>query len=66
MKLTLQIKLLPTYEQVEILKDTFGVFNEACNVISQIAWERCVFKQFDLHKEVYCLIKETYHYLLNL
>ena len=61
MKLTLQIKLLPTYEQVEILKDTFGVFNEACNVISQIAWERCVFKQFDLHKEVYCLIKETYH-----
>ena len=51
MKLTLQIKLLPTYEQVEILKDTFGVFNEACNVISQIAWERCVFKQFDLHKE---------------
>ena len=61
MKLTLQIKLLPTDEQVMILKKTFSVFNEACNIISQIAWERHVFKQFSLHKEVYYSIKETYH-----
>ena len=61
MKLTLQIKLLPTDGQVEMLKNTFGVFNEACNTISQIAWERRVFKQFGLHKEVYYPIKGTYH-----
>ena len=61
MKLTLQIKLLPTYEQAVKLKKTFSVFNEACNTISQIAWERHVFKQFNLHKEVYYPIKETYH-----
>ena len=61
MKLTLQIKLLPTDEQVMILKKTFSVFNEACNTISQVAWERHVFKQFSLHKEVYYSIKETYH-----
>lgn len=60
MKLTLQIKLLPTDEQAIILKRTFSVFNEACNTISQIAWERRVFKQFSLHKEVYYSIKETY------
>lgn len=60
MKLTLQIKLLPTCKQVEMLKDTFSVFNKACNAISQIAWERRVFKQFGLHKEVYYPIKETY------
>lgn len=61
MKLTLQIRLLPTDEQAVMLKKTFSVFNEACNTISQIAWERHVFKQFNLHKEVYYPIKETYH-----
>ena len=61
MKLTLQIKLLPTDEQVTTLKNTFSVFNEACNAISKIAWERHVFKQFSLQKEVYYNIKETYH-----
>ena len=60
MKLTLQVKLLPTDIQVEMLEKTFSVFNEACNAISQIAWERRVFKQFGLHKEVYYSIKETY------
>lgn len=44
-----------------MLKKTFSTFNEACNVISQIAWEHHVFKQFSLHKEVYYNIKETYH-----
>lgn len=61
MKLTLQIKLLPTDEQVVMLKKTFSIFNEACNTISQIAWKRHVFKQFSLHKEVYYPIRETYH-----
>lgn len=61
MKLTLQIKLLPTNEQATMMKNTFSVFNEACNAISQIAWERNVFKQFSLHKEVYYQTKETYH-----
>ena len=61
MKLTLQIKLLPTGEQAVMLKNTFSVFNEACNTISQIAWERHAFKQFSLHKEVYYPIKDTYH-----
>ena len=61
MKLILQIKLLPTDIQAAMLKETFSVFNEACNAISQIAWERRVFKQFGLHKEVYYSIKETYH-----
>lgn len=61
MKLTLQIKLLPTDEQATMMKNSFTVFNEACNAISQIAWERRTFKQFSLHKEVYYHIKETYH-----
>lgn len=61
MKLTLQIKLIPTDEQAIMLKKTFSIFNEACNTISQIAWERHVFMQFSLHKEVYYSIRKTYH-----
>ena len=60
MKLTLQIKLLPSAEQAESLKKTISVFNKACNAISAIAWERRRFRQFDLHKEVYYAIKDTY------
>ena len=60
MKLTLQIKLLPSFEQAESLKKTISLFNEACNAISTIAWERRCFRQFNLHKEVYYTIKDTY------
>ncbi|MDE7345317.1 MAG: transposase [Muribaculaceae bacterium] len=60
MKLTLQIKLLPSVEQAESLKKTISLFNEACNAISSIAWERRCFRQFNLHKEVYYAIKDTY------
>lgn len=60
MKLTLQIKLLPSVEQAEYLKKTISVFNEACNTISTIAWERRCFRQFNLQKEVYYSIKDTY------
>ena len=58
MKLTLQIKLVPSNEQYIKLKKVFEVFNDACNVISSIAYERKIFKQFPLHKEVYYPIKE--------
>lgn len=61
MKLTLQIRLMPNEGQIGSLKETMKTFNEACNVISQIAWERRVFSQFSIHKEVYHAIKATYH-----
>lgn len=60
MKLTLQIKLIPTDAQADMLKETISVFNEACETISKITWERRVFSQFKLHKEVYYYIKDTY------
>ena len=34
---TLQIKLLPTCDQKDILLGTFKKFNEACNFVSKIA-----------------------------
>lgn len=61
MKLTLQIKLLPTQEQFVSLKNTLIEANTACNEISQTAWNKKVFNQFKLHKEVYHPIKSSFN-----
>ncbi|MBK7089850.1 MAG: transposase [Chitinophagaceae bacterium] len=61
MKLTLQIKLLPTKEQAKSLKQTIVEANTACNEISDRAWSKKVFNQFKLHKEVYHPIKSSFN-----
>src|SRR5258708_16275144 len=53
MKLTAQIKLLPTPQQAELLKATLERANVACNAISQYAWKNKVFNQFVLHGALY-------------
>ncbi len=60
MKLTLQIKLLPTKEQERSLLNTFKSCNTACNEISKIAWENKVFNQYQLHHRTYHNIKDAY------
>ena len=61
MKLTLQIKLLPTQEQFTSLKNTLIEANTACNAISDTAWNKKLFNQFKLHKEVYHPIKSSFN-----
>ena len=53
MKLTAQIKLLPTPEQAQLLKYTLETANAACNYISEQAWEIKTFRQFPLHRLTY-------------
>lgn len=53
MKLTLKIKLLPTYEQANLLLETMKEANTVCNAISDVAWEKKIFNNFKLHHEVY-------------
>lgn len=53
MKLTAQIKLLPSPEQVNALRKTLELANTACNYISDQAWENKTFRQFPLHKLTY-------------
>jgi len=60
-KLTLKIKLLPTREQVKSLHQTIKEANSCCNDISEIAWERKVFNQFKIHKEVYHTFKNKFN-----
>src|SRR5690606_17796644 len=61
MKLTAQILLNPTAEQAQLLVDTIKQANTACNEVSSFAWEKKVFRKFDLQKELYYGIKDRYN-----
>lgn len=61
MKLTANIKLNPTPEQYELLKRTLETSNQACNYISQVAWENKKFGQFELHKTAYYNTKSKFN-----
>ena len=60
MKLTAQVKLLPTPEQSRLLRQTIKVANRACNYISSQAWETKTFRQYSLHTLVYQDVRELF------
>lgn len=60
MKLTAQVKLLPTLEQSQALKETLQIANVACNHISAYAWEKKIFGQYALHGALYHQVKEQF------
>jgi predicted transposase len=60
MLVTTKIKLIPTDEQHRILKETMIRFNEACNYISQIAFEHKTHSQVKVHKLCYYDVKEKF------
>ncbi|WP_395146091.1 RNA-guided endonuclease InsQ/TnpB family protein [Armatimonas sp.] len=57
MKLVAQIKLLPTQEQAELLKQTMVKTNEAACRVSDWAFSAKVFGRFDLHYQWYETIR---------
>jgi IS605 OrfB family transposase len=60
MKLTVQLKLLPSPGQAEALKRTLETANAACDSISQVAWSTQTFRQFAIHKLTYQTTRETF------
>ncbi|MBK9714232.1 MAG: transposase [Kouleothrix sp.] len=60
MKLTIQLKLLPTVEQADALRRTLETANAACDYISQVAWEAKTFRQFPIHRLTYHAVRETF------
>jgi putative transposase len=60
MRLTIQLKLLPTPEQADALKRTLEKANAACNYISQVAWDVRTFRQFAIHRLLYRDVRETF------
>ena len=60
MKLTVGVKLKPTKEQAQALRETLDRANRAANEISRVAWEKKVFGQFGLQKLTYKSIREQF------
>jgi putative transposase len=56
-RLTLKIKLLPSGDQSALLLQTIKEANKACNLISDIAWEKKTFQQFKLHRFSYHTVR---------
>jgi len=60
MRLTIQLKLLPTPDQADALRRTLMQANAACDYISQVAWETQTFRQFPIHRLTYQAARETF------
>jgi len=60
MKLTAQVKLLPNPDQAIALQQTLEIANDACNIISQEAWNTHSFRQFPLHHLTYQTIRDGF------
>lgn len=60
MKQTLLVKLLPTSEQAKALFETMETFNNACNEISDVAFEQRTANKVKLQKLVYYNIRRKY------
>ena len=60
MKLSAQVKLLPNPDQAIALLQTLEIANDACNVISQKAWNSHTFRQFPLHHLTYQTIRDMF------
>jgi IS605 OrfB family transposase len=60
MKLTTQIQLLPTPQQAAALRQTLQQANAACQFVSDRAWEKHTFRQYDLHHLCYRDVREQF------
>ena len=60
MKITTQLKPLPTPDQADALRRTLEAANAACDYISRIAWDTKTFGKFDVQKVCYDAVRETF------
>ena len=60
MKLTVQVRLLPTGEQAAALRKTMEVANAAADCLSEIAWKAQEFRRFPLHRLGYRAIRDGF------
>jgi IS605 OrfB family transposase len=61
MKAVLQVKLLPTDAVYNSMIKTMELFNEACNYVSEEAFNKGVYSKFKLQKLVYYDVKDKYN-----
>ncbi|MGW6477545.1 RNA-guided endonuclease InsQ/TnpB family protein [Streptomyces sp. NPDC055059] len=61
MKLTVQVKLLPTPVQAAALEETLYACNEAATWVSSVAFERDVMRNFALREHTYGQVKDRWN-----
>ena len=59
-KLVAKVKVVPTAEQRQLLKDTLYRANQAANEVSGVAWAAKCFRPFAIHKLVYTEVRQRY------
>jgi predicted transposase len=60
MKITLQVKLLPSSTQHTALVETMHAFNAACTYIAGIAYEQRLASKFKLQRLVYYEVRQRF------
>lgn len=60
MKLTAQLRILPTADEAPLLLDTMSRFNEAATFAARAGFEAGVFSQPSVHKLAYSAIRERF------
>lgn len=60
LKLTVQIKMMPSDAQKAALKETLETANSAANRLSELAWIKKEFRQFPMHRLFYKLIRAEF------
>ncbi|MGW6404370.1 RNA-guided endonuclease InsQ/TnpB family protein [Streptomyces sp. NPDC055134] len=61
MKLTVQVKLLPTPVQAAALEETLHACNEAAAWVSQVAFEKDIKRNFALREHTYTAVKDRWN-----
>jgi len=61
MQLSIKIKLVPNQEQKDILLKTIETYNEACNFVSQIAFENKTASVVKIHRICYYDIRKKFN-----
>ena len=59
-KLTVQLKLLPSAEQAKALRATLEMANKAAGMVSRLAWESKEFNRFGLQKAHYRTLRDEF------
>jgi IS605 OrfB family transposase len=61
MNLTIKCKLLANQEQQQQLRDVMVTFNNACNWVSEVCFNKKIFNKFKMHKEVYYETRQRFN-----
>ncbi|MFD0035813.1 RNA-guided endonuclease TnpB family protein, partial [Streptomyces sp. NPDC127172] len=60
MKLSVQVKLLPTPVQAAALEETLHACNQAATWVSSVAFEKDIKRNFALREHTYTLVKDRW------